>query len=99
MKRPLTDRDMETLGELEAANRSHAKLDNYLGGYARVMDCGGSNGSHHGATLNKLCQRGYAERRGNYAKGNRHRRRTNYYKITALGRTMLGHWQRRRKLA
>lgn len=93
--RPLTDRDMETLHELEGACRMNAGYKTGGAAYdhwARPLDCGGSNGSHHGATLAKLTKRGYAQR-----KGHRGARRTNYYMITSLGRTMLSHWLRQQK--
>ena len=60
MTAPLTKRDYETLRELDAANRSHFKLG-FRGGWARPMDCGGYNGSHHSYTLTKLARRGLVE--------------------------------------
>ena len=42
----LNERDMGVLAELEAACRNHAKYG-YLDGWARPLDCGGSNGSDH----------------------------------------------------
>ena len=60
MTSPLTERDYETLRELDAANRSHAKLG-FRKGWARQMDCGGYNGSHHSYTLTKLTLRGLVE--------------------------------------
>jgi hypothetical protein len=55
----ITDRDLETLGELEAASRSHAE-HGFRRGWCRPMDCGGSNGSHHSKTLAKLVRLGWA---------------------------------------
>jgi hypothetical protein len=59
----LTDRDYETLGELEAANRNLTDVG-YRGGWAKPLDCGGSNGSHHGTTLAKLSKAGLVEKKG-----------------------------------
>lgn len=66
----LTDRDLETLGELIFAYDQHLKR---MGGgdtavglrYDGVapLDFGGSNGSHHGATATKLARLGMAEHR------------------------------------
>ena len=61
--KPLTKRDLETLGDLEAANRNLTDVG-HRGGWAKPMDCCGSNGSHHGATLAKLAKRGLASRKG-----------------------------------
>jgi hypothetical protein len=82
---------MDVLHELSAACRVGRE---WRDGYVRPMDCGGSNGSHHGATLRKLVERGYAERRGH-----RYVRRTNYYRITATGLVALQNWLDRRKKA
>lgn len=56
-RRPLTDRDFDTLHELAAANRNLAD-EGFRNGWARAMDAGGWNGSHHSATLKKLVARG-----------------------------------------
>lgn len=55
----ITDRDLETLNELEAASNSHA-ASGFRRGWCRPMDCGGSNGSHHSKTLAKLVRLGFA---------------------------------------
>lgn len=51
--RRLTERETEVLNELRSWN--------YGERWARPMDVGGSNGSHHSATLAKLVRLGYAE--------------------------------------
>lgn len=56
----LNERDMGVLAELEAACRNHAKYG-YLDGWARPLDCGGSNGSDHSYRLSKLAKVGAAE--------------------------------------
>jgi hypothetical protein len=58
--RPLSERDLETLDNLESAT-NHGIEENWREGLVRVMDFGGTNGSHHGATLCKLAKRGFAE--------------------------------------
>src|SRR5262245_44466897 len=81
--RPLTKRDIEVLRELEAANRSPEGLG-HRDGWAAPMDCGGSNGSHHGETLRKLYARGLTDRKSWTGQ-----RRTNWYKINDAGRQAL----------
>lgn len=75
----LSDRDIETLGDLEAANRNLAE-----GGrlWAKPLDCGGYNGSHHGATLIKLAKAGLVDKKG-YTPGCR---AVWMYKINEAGR-------------
>lgn len=54
---PLTPRDIEVLHDLVAFMFSpHAPT------WARPLDIGGTNGSHHSATLAKLTKRGLVER-------------------------------------
>lgn len=60
--KPLTERDIDTLGELEAATDNHVRL-NYREGWVMPLDCGGSNGSHHSYTLHKLAKRGLCDRK------------------------------------
>lgn len=60
--KPLTERDMETLGELIAATDNFLSL-NHKGGWVMPLDCGGSNGSHHSYTLAKLAKRGFCDRK------------------------------------
>lgn len=56
----MTERYMEVLADLGAfldqANRRNADP------YARPMDIGGANKSHHSVTLNRLVKRGLVER-------------------------------------
>jgi hypothetical protein len=80
----LTERDLDTLGELEAANRSFEQQQ-HRGGWAKPMDCGGSNGSHHSATLAKLFKAKLADRKG-YTPG---QRAVWTYKINDAGRVEL----------
>lgn len=61
--RDLTERDIDTLGDLRAATDNFIRLDNYRDGWVMPMDCGGSNGSHHSYTLHKLAKRGLCERK------------------------------------
>lgn len=79
----ITEREREVLGELDAANRSFINIG-YRDGWVRPMDCGGSNGSHHGATLQRLLKKGLVDR-----KGWRGIRRTNWYMINDAGRACL----------
>jgi hypothetical protein len=80
----LTKRDYETLADLDAANRNLTDVG-HRKGWAKPMDCGGSNGSHHSATLARLAERGLAVRRG-YCPGIRH---VWTYKITQAGFDLL----------
>lgn len=56
----LTAGDWEVLGELRVAVDN---LQQFGEGWARTMDCGGSDGSGHSAQLVKLVRHGYAESR------------------------------------
>jgi hypothetical protein len=49
----LSEQEWEVLRELTGTRRW---------GWARPMDLGASNGSHHSGTLKKLVRKGYAER-------------------------------------
>lgn len=76
----LTKRDRETLRDL------YSQRDNELPGkvevgWARPMDVGGRDGSHHSQTLAKLVKKGLAERsvRGGHTKD------CYQYRITTLG--------------
>lgn len=92
--RPLTPRDLDTLGELCGASDGAAKNDTREVrklGFVQVMDCGGHDASHHSATLTKLVKRGLAEV---YAPHPRQPWRSRYsggklYRITAAGRAAL----------
>lgn len=53
----INERDREVLSALEASQRLSKRE------WARPMDCGGRDGSHHGATLARLARRGLALRR------------------------------------
>jgi len=83
MTRPLTDRDIDTLAELEFACRNHLEVTG--NDFVQPLDCGGMNGSHHSATLAKLTKRGLVERkrRGGYSRGSWK------YRITDAGRALL----------
>lgn len=81
----LNERDMEVLSELEAANRNHEKHD-YLGGWARPLDCGGSNGSDHSYRLTKLVKVGAAEQKQRMPWAGRG---SKVYRITEAGKTLL----------
>ena len=60
--RPLTRRDLETLDELRLSTELH-RLHEVRDGFVRVMDCGGSDSGHQGATLRKLARHGLAQRK------------------------------------
>lgn len=83
--RTLTDRDIDTLGELVAANRNLMDVGHHRDGWAKPLDCGGSNGSHHSATLAKLASYGLADRKG-YRPGIRH---VWMYLITPAGKKVV----------
>lgn len=85
MKNALNERDMDILAELEAACRNHAKHD-YLGGWARPLDCGGSNSSDHSYRLSKLVKVGAAEAKQRMPWAGRG---SKVYRITEAGRTLL----------
>lgn len=95
--RPLTERDIETLGELCAASDSFIKLyEPYKAanaddiaksnGWVMPMDCGGGNGSHHSQTLTKLAKRGLCERK---KYGGAHEKGSCRYRINDAGRAFL----------
>lgn len=86
--KPLTSRDIETLGELEAATRSFLK-QNYRDGWVMPMDCGGFNGSHHSYTLHKLAKRGLCDRK---KYGGRHEKGSCRYRINVAGVQFLAAW-------
>lgn len=91
--RPLTERDIETLGELRAATDSHEKLG-YRNGWAMPMDCGGGSGSHHSYTLHKLAGRGLCVLK---KYGGPHEKGSCRYKINDAGRKFLDdHWKAKR---
>lgn len=62
------------------------------GGWARPMDVGGKNTSHHSHTLKALVDAGYAERKSRFPKGEA-TRGSFVYRVTKRGRD----WLRRRK--
>lgn len=84
--RPLTKRDIDTLGELDAAVRNFLEYD-IRNGFVRPLDCGGSNGSHHSPTLKKLAARGLVLRRK--AWGGAHEKGSCSYRITEEGKKLL----------
>lgn len=103
-REPLTERDMETLGELIAAQNSHRDYYRRIGrdqaeadkhGFA-PLQFGGSNGSHHGVTATKLAKRGLAEmcKRG-FAWGNAPKsfRGSKIYRPTEKGREAFAEWR------
>lgn len=80
----LSKRELATLGELRHFTDQGVKHE-WHRKWARPLDVGGSNGSHHGATLMKLGRLGLAEVQ-KWRIGSRH---TYYYKISQAGRDML----------
>lgn len=93
---PLTERDMETLGELIAAADSHARRypsSDFYG--CAPIDFGGSNGSHHGATATKLAKRGLVEQRKRgleWGEAPKRFRGSKVYRPTAAGRNAYWIW-------
>lgn len=90
-KKPLTERDMETLDSLRFATDNHIEV--YAGtdhaqakGWVMPMDCGGWNGSHHSYTLTKLAARGLAER---WKLGSKREKGSCRYRINDAGRAAL----------
>lgn len=82
----LTERDIDTLGCLEAATNNFIDLDNLRDGWVMPMDCGGSNGSHHSYTLHKLAKRGLCDRK---KYGNKREKGSCRYRINDAGRIFL----------
>lgn len=76
----IRDRELNALRELN----HQGKYDD-PDGWRRPMDVGGSDGSHHSATLNTLTRRGFVQRqqRAGYSRG------SCLYRITDAGRTWL----------
>jgi hypothetical protein len=88
--KPLTPNQREALENLRFTTDN---LDEVCGGtdnWARPLDCGGFNGSHHGQTLRRLAEKGLCDvnpplttrYRGNM-------RATRKYRINANGRAAL----------
>lgn len=83
----LKDRDFETLAEIEQANISHSTIG-HRRGWAKPMDFGGSNGSHHSATATKLARHGLVEVESpsvKHAGRSKYWRAGKLYRITAAG--------------
>jgi hypothetical protein len=59
----LTDREREVLRELASFARSAAAHPDWHPQWAKPMDVGGRDGSHHSYTLGKLVTKGLAEKR------------------------------------
>lgn len=78
------ERDLEVLGELDAALRNFAGIGQPER-YATPLDCGGTNGSDHSYRLNKLARLGLVEvqRRGGHSRGSK------WYRLTDAGRAAL----------
>lgn len=90
-ERPLTERDLEVLGALDAANRdrlAHGIED----GWAKPMDCGAWDASYHSGVLKKLARCGLVDVRSPSVK---HPGRSKYpragcwYKINVQGKAKL----------
>lgn len=78
----LTDRDLEVLGDLEAACRSILKFGRE---WVTPQDCGGYNGSDHSYRLSKLARVGLVDtkRPGGWSRGSKH------YRINGTGKARL----------
>ena len=89
----LTERDIDTLKGLDAACQNYATVYGPCEDWVRTMDAGGTNGSHHSATLQKLWRYGLAERQKNgtvLAVGRKSRiKGSDRYRITAAGRAAI----------
>lgn len=83
----LTPNQIDALEELASFNRTYPE------DWARPLDCGGFNGSHHGATLYRLSERGICERKSYYSWGGR--RRTHKYRATDTTRAALANAQKK----
>lgn len=80
-QRALTERDLDVLRALHSFETYGPSLG------ARPLDIGGRNGSHHSATLNKLADRGFVERKlRNFQDSSRPAYR---YKLTGQGRSLV----------
>jgi hypothetical protein len=93
--KPLTERDIDTLGALRAASDDAIKHDPRemrSQGWVMPMDCGGFNGSHHSYTLSKLARHGYAER---YKFGGKREKGSCRYRINDAGRKFLADHKRK----
>lgn len=91
--RPLTERDLDTLREIEAANWS---CRDWRHGFVRVMDFGGFNGSHHSQTAQKLVRRGLVEpSRAKKIPGYANSRPGILYRCTDAGRALIGKQERK----
>lgn len=87
----LTERDLETLIELAGFADAFARTPQYYPrGWARPMDIGAHNGSHHSYTLSRLVALGLAERRyRNGATNVRYARGSYEYRITEAGKALI----------
>lgn len=86
--RPLGDRDLDVLRELRAACDAKYCANGVPKGWARPLDCGAADGSHHSSTLAKLVRHGYAEARQRGALAS-NSRGSKLYRITDDGRRFL----------
>jgi hypothetical protein len=82
----MNEREREVMAEMLAFERYAAEAG-YMRG-ARPMDVGGSNGSHHSATLRRMASKGWLIDVGHgRSSGGKHgTRRTYKYKTTEVGR-------------
>lgn len=88
----LTERDLETLNELEAANRDRKAASRVIDAeFASPLNIGGRANTHHSSTLRKLFNRGYAVRK-NFGGG--YIRSTWCYRISDAGRGRLAQWKK-----
>lgn len=82
--KPLTERDIKTLGELSVATNPRDAFARE--GWVMPLDCGGSNGSHHSYTLAKLAKRGLCDRK---KYGGKRDKGSCRYRINDAGRAYL----------
>ncbi len=84
MSGKLTEAQREVLDSLDSWRLMH--IDSGTSEWARPMDVGGSNGSHHSGTLAALVRKGLAERQQRSAWMSRG---SWVYRITPAGRSIL----------
>jgi len=85
----LPDREQEVLEALASAETCVPEW----GGWLTPMFCGGRDGSHHSATLAKLCRHGLVEKteRGGWTRGSL------LYRITPAGLELYESWRKWRR--
>lgn len=97
-----TERDIDVLGDLEAAVRNMRDLQEQglkVSEWVRPMDCGGANGSDHSYRLGRLAKMGLAERKKIYGISSDGSRGCYKYTITAEGQKIIDDMRAERRAA